>query len=194
MSSINPNLVPMSLPGGRSTSEISHHVLSVLVENRAGVLARVAQLFSRRGYNIYSLAVAPTDDERFSRLTVVVDLESVTLEQITKQLHKLINVIKITEIDPSDAVEQELLLAVVAADVQTRSQILELAGIFGAKVLDVGLERLTLALADTPEKLDDFTELIKVFGIVEVQRTGRVALAKLNRSGSRGGISRGKAS
>ncbi len=184
----------MSLPGGRSTSEISHHVLSVLVENRAGVLARVAQLFSRRGYNIYSLAVAPTDDERFSRLTVVVDLESVTLEQITKQLHKLINVIKITEIDPSDAVEQELLLAVVAADVQTRSQILELAGIFGAKVLDVGLERLTLALADTPEKLDDFTELIKVFGIVEVQRTGRVALAKLNRSGSRGGISRGKAS
>ncbi len=186
--------MPRSLPGGRSSSDISHHVLSVLVENRAGVLARVAQLFSRRGYNIYSLAVAPTDDERFSRLTVVVDLESVTLEQITKQLHKLINVIKITEIDPLDAVEQELLLAVVAADVQTRSQILELAGIFGAKVLDVGLERLTLALADTPEKLDDFTELIKIFGIVEVQRTGRVALAKLNRSGPRSGVSRGKAS
>ncbi|CAG4919484.1 MULTISPECIES: acetolactate synthase small subunit [Acidithrix] len=189
-----PNLIPMSLPGGKSANEIDHHVLSVLVENKAGVLARVAQLFSRRGYNIYSLAVAPTDDQRFSRLTIVVDLESVTLEQITKQLHKLINVIKITEIDPRDSVEQELLLAVVAADTQSRSQILELAGIFGAKVLDVGLERLTLALADTPEKLDDFSELIKVFGIVEVQRTGRVALTKLTRSSSRGGISKGKAS
>lgn len=106
----------------------------------------------------------------------------------------MINVIKITEIDPRDSVEQELLLAVVAADTQSRSQILELAGIFGAKVLDVGLERLTLALADTPEKLDDFSELIKVFGIVEVQRTGRVALTKLTRSSSRGGISKGKAS
>ena len=194
MTNVSPNLVPMSMPGGRSSHNLSHHVLSVLVENKAGVLARVAQLFSRRGYNIYSLAVAPTDDERFSRLTVVVDLESATLEQITKQLHKLINVIKITEIDPSEAVEQELLIAIVAADTQLRSQILELAGIFGAKVLDVGLERLTLALADTPERLDDFTELIKVFGIVEVQRTGRVALPKLNRSAPRGGVSKGKAS
>ena len=194
MTNVGPSVVPMSLPGGRSSRGVSHHVLSVLVENRAGVLARVALLFSRRGYNIYSLAVAPTDDERFSRLTVVVDLESAPLEQITKQLHKLINVIKITEIDPVDAVEQELLLAVVAADISSRGQILELVGIFGAKVLDVGLERLTLALADTPEKLDDFTELIKVFGLIEVQRSGRVALAKLNRGGGRGGISRGKAS
>ncbi|MDA8277305.1 MAG: acetolactate synthase small subunit [Actinomycetota bacterium] len=173
---------------------MGYHVLSVLVENKAGVLARVAQLFSRRGYNIYSLAVAPTDDERFSRLTVVVDLESVTLEQITKQLHKLINVIKITEIDPRESVQQELLLAIVAADTQSRSQIMELAGIFGAKVIDVGLERLTLALADTPDRLDDFTDLIKVFGIIEVQRTGRVALTKLARPSNRGGMNKGKAS
>ena len=184
----------MSLPGGKSASDINHHVLSVLVENKAGVLARVAQLFSRRGYNIYSLAVAPTDDERFSRLTVVVDLESATLEQITKQLHKLINVIKITEINPLEAVQQELLLAIVNVDTQTRSQVLELADIFRAKVLDVGLERLTLALADTPDRLDDFTELIRVFGIIEVQRTGRVALAKLSRSGTRSGLTKGKAS
>ena len=194
MTNTGPSVVPMSLPGGRSARGVSHHVLSVLVENRAGVLARVALLFSRRGYNIYSLAVAPTDDERFSRLTVVVDLDSAPLEQVTKQLHKLINVIKITEIDPADAVEQELLLAVVAADISSRGQILELVGIFGAKVLDVGLERLTLALADTPEKLDDFTELIKVFGLIEVQRSGRVALAKLNRGSVCGGISKGKAS
>lgn len=194
MTNATPNLIPMSMPGGKSSTEFGYHVLSVLVENKAGVLARVAQLFSRRGYNIYSLAVAPTDDERFSRLTVVVDLESVTLEQITKQLHKLINVIKITEIDPRDSVQQELLLAIVAADTQSRSQIMELAGIFGAKVIDVGLERLTLALADTPDRLDDFTDLIKVFGIVEVQRTGRVALTKLARPSNRGGMNRGKAS
>ncbi len=194
MTSFGTSVIPMSMPGGKNTSGVSHHVLSVLVENKAGVLARVAQLFSRRGYNIYSLAVAPTDDENFSRLTVVVDLESATLEQITKQLHKLINVIKITEINPLEAVQQELLLAIVSTDAQSRSQILELADIFGAKVLDVGLERLTLALADSPEKLDDFTELIKGFGIVEIQRTGRVALAKLSRSGSRSGITKGKAS
>lgn len=194
MTTQGTTFVPMSLPGGKSASDINHHVLSVLVENKAGVLARVAQLFSRRGYNIYSLAVAPTDDERFSRLTVVVDLESATLEQITKQLHKLINVIKITEINPLEAVQQELLLAIVNVDTQTRSQVLELADIFRAKVLDVGLERLTLALADTPDRLDDFTELIRVFGIIEVQRTGRVALAKLSRSGTRSGLTKGKAS
>lgn len=194
MTNVGSTVLSMSLPGGKGVGEISHQVLSVLVENKAGVLARVAQLFSRRGYNIYSLAVAPTDDEKFSRLTVVVDLESATLEQITKQLHKLINVIKITEINPLEAVEQELLLVIVATDAQTRSQLLELAAIFGAKVLDVSMERLTLALADTPEKLDDFTELIKAFGIVEVQRTGRVALSKLSRMGSRGGLSKGKAS
>ena len=102
------------IDASESAGVIHHHVLSVLVENRAGVLARIAQLFSRRGYNIFSLAVAPTDDSRFSRITIVVDVDSAPLEQITKQLHKLINVIKISELDPADSVECELLVAWLA--------------------------------------------------------------------------------
>ncbi len=155
------------------------HILSVLVENRSGVLARVAGLFSRRGYNIFSLAVAPTDDERFSRITVVVDVESAPLEQIVKQLHKLVNVLKITELDPSDAVERELLMASVTASATTRGQVTELVAIFGGTVVDVGPEHLTVCLADEPRRLDDFEELIRPFGIVELQRSGQLALAKL---------------
>jgi len=159
-----------------------HHVLSVLVENRAGVLARVASLFARRGYNIYSLAVAPTDDERFSRITVVVDVESAPLEQIVKQLNKLINVIKISELDPRDSVERELMLVTVKAPASTRSQIIELIGVFGGQVIDVGHDELTLSLDEHPERLDDLEELLRPYGIIDLQRTGRVALAKLERS------------
>lgn len=160
-------------------AEQHHHILSVLVENRSGVLARVAGLFSRRGYNIFSLAVAPTDDERFSRITVVVDVESVPLEQIVKQLHKLVNVLKITELDPSFAVERELLMASVSASAAVRSQVIELVGIFGGSVVDVGPEHLTVCLAEEPQRLDDFEDLIRPFGIMELQRSGRLALAKL---------------
>jgi acetolactate synthase-1/3 small subunit len=163
----------------------NHHMLSVLVENKAGVLARVAGLFSRRGYNIESLAVAPTDDERFSRITVVVDAESAPVEQITKQLFKLINVLKISELDPADAVERELLMASVHADPTTRSQVIELVGVFEGKIVDVGQEHLTLMLAGMPSKLNDFEDLIRPFGIVELQRTGRVALPRLDRSAPR---------
>src|SRR6187551_3467777 len=112
-----------------------HHTLSVLVENKSGVLSRVANLFARRGYNISSLAVAPTDDERFSRITIVVDAESSPIEQITKQLFKLVNVVKISELSPSEAVERELLLATVRAEPAVRSQILELAQVFEARIL-----------------------------------------------------------
>ena len=110
----------------RDDVRASHHILSVLVENKPGVLARVAGLFARRGFNIFSLAVAPTDDERFSRITVVVDVESAPLEQIVKQLDKLINVVKITELAPGDSVERELLLATVAATPEIRGQVIEL--------------------------------------------------------------------
>jgi len=158
-----------------------HHTLSVLVENKAGVLARVAGLFARRGFNIYSLAVAPTDDERFSRITIVVDVESAPLEQVTKQLFKLINVVKISELDPSAAVERELMLATVKAGAETRSQVTELAAIFEAKIVDVGYEAMTLMVAGTPEKLDAISDLLAPFGIVESQRTGRIALSKLAR-------------
>jgi acetolactate synthase I/III small subunit len=162
-----------------------HHILSVFVENRAGVLARVAGLFSRRGYNIYSLAVAPTDDERFSRITIVVDVESTPLEQITKQLFKLINVVKITELDPADATERELLLATVRAEPATRGEVIELVQVFEGMIVDVGYDQLTVMLAGRPSKLDDFEDLMGSYGIVELQRTGRVALPKLERQAPR---------
>jgi acetolactate synthase-1/3 small subunit len=158
-----------------------HHILSVLVENKFGVLSRVAGLFSRRGYNIFSLAVSPTEDERLSRMTIVVDAESAPLEQITKQLNKVIPVIKITELAPDEAVERELMLATVKAGAETRSQVTELAAIFEAKIVDVGYEAMTLMVAGTPEKLDAISDLLAPFGIVESQRTGRIALSKLAR-------------
>ena len=158
----------------------AHHILSVLVENRAGVLARVASLFARRGFNIYSLAVAPTEDERFSRITIVADVESATLEQIVKQLFKLIDVVKISELDPRTSVERELLLATVRAEPETRGQVVELVQIFEGKILAVGNNQLTVSLDGTPDKLDDFAELLRPYGIAELQRTGRVALPKLD--------------
>jgi len=160
-----------------------HHTLSVLVENKAGVLARVSGLFARRGYNIYSLAVAPTDDERFSRITVVVDVESAPLEQVTKQLFKLIHVVKISELDPAESVERELMITTVRAEAGTRGQVIELVDVFQGRIVDVGAEALTVELAGPPSKLDDFEDLMRAFGIIELQRTGRVALPKLDRAG-----------
>jgi acetolactate synthase I/III small subunit len=171
-----------------------HHILSVLVENRAGVLARVASLFARRGFNIYSLAVAPTEDERFSRITIVADVESATLEQIVKQLFKLIDVVKISELDPRTSVERELLLATVRAEPETRGQVVELVQIFEGKILAVGNNQLTVSLDGTPDKLDDFEELLRSYGIVELQRTGRVALPKLERESGRLRAVKGRAS
>jgi acetolactate synthase-1/3 small subunit len=163
----------------RRPANVRHHVLSVLVENKAGVLARVAGLFSRRGYNIFSLAVAPTDDERFSRITIVVDVESAPLRQVVEQLDKLINVVEISELDPSDAREAELLLVTVRADPDRRPQVIQLVGVFGGHIADVGSDALTVMLAGHPDVLDDFEELMRPYGIVELQRTGRVALPRL---------------
>lgn len=163
------------------TYNARHHILSVLVENKAGVLTRVAALFSRRGFNIVSLAVSPTEDERFSRMTIVVDADESPLEQIVKQLNKLIPVIKISEIGHDEGVERELVLVTVKAAADVRSQVTELAAIFEAKIVDVGYEALTIMLAGAPEQVDAFSDLIRPFGIVEQQRTGRIALAKLAR-------------
>jgi acetolactate synthase-1/3 small subunit len=159
----------------------NYHTLVVLVENKPGVLARVASQFARRGFNIHSLAVAPTDDERFSRITIVADTASTPLEQITKQLYKLINVVKINELAPDDAIERELLMATVKAPPTGRSSVLELTQIFGGEVLNVGTADLMVSLDGTPAKLDDFEELLRPFGIISIQRTGRVALPKLER-------------
>ena len=158
-----------------------HHILSVLVENRFGVLSRISGLFARRGFNIMSLAVSPTEDERFSRMTILVDAEETPLEQVTKQLNKLIPVIKIVELSPDEAVERELMLVTVRATAEARSQITELAAIFQAKIEDVGYEALTILVAGTPTKLDAMTDLLQPFGIAELQRTGRIALPVLAR-------------
>jgi acetolactate synthase-1/3 small subunit len=163
----------------------AHHILSVTVVNQAGVLARIAGLFARRGYNIFSLAVAPTDDERFSRVTIVVDVESAPLEQVTKQLFKLVDVVKITELDPREAVERELLLVTVEAGQTVRGQIIELVDVFEGRILNVGHERLTLSLEGHPDKLDDFEELVRPYGILELQRTGRIALPRIDNSPAR---------
>ena len=163
----------------------NHHILSVLVENKFGVLTRVSSLFSRRGYNIYSLAVSPTEDDRYSRMTVVVDGDAALVEQITKQLNKLIPVIKISELADSDAVERELMLVTIKGTADARSQVTELASIFEAKILDVGYEAITMMVAGQPDKLDAMTDLLKPFGIVELQRTGRIALPKLSRQPSK---------
>jgi len=159
----------------------THHTLTVLVENKPGVLARVAGLFARRGFNIFSLAVAPTHDERFSRLTVVVDVESDLLDQVVKQLDKLVNVVEITELAPADSVQRELLLATVSASPELRGQVIELVGVFEGRILSVGLDELTVCLDGSPQKVNDFEQLLRTYGIVALQRTGRVALAKLTR-------------
>jgi len=159
----------------------NHHILSVLVQNRPGVLARVAGLFARRDYNIFSLAVAPAEHDGFSRITIVVDVETTSLEQIVKQLFKLIEVVKISELDPRTSVERELLLATVRLGSDQRGQVVELVNIFEGKILAVGVEAITVSLEGHPDKLDDFEELLAGYGIVELQRTGRVALPKLDR-------------
>lgn len=166
-----------TVPAG---SDAKQHILTVLVENKPGVLARVAGLFARRGFNIFSLAVAPTDDERFSRITVTVDVESAPLEQIIKQLDKLVNVVRIDELAPEGAVERELLLVTVASPPETRSRVIELVGMFEGRILGVGSNEVTVSLDGSPSKVDDFERLLRELGIVALQRTGRVALPKLD--------------
>ena len=159
-----------------------HHILTVTVENKPGVLSRVAGLFSRRAFNIVSLAVSPTDDERFSRMTIVVDAESAPLEQVVKQLNKLIPVIKITEVAPAEGVERELMMVIVKGQPHERGEIMDLVRIFEARVLNVGVDKMMLSLSGAPSRLDDFEDLLRPYGIVELQRSGRIALPRLSKT------------
>ena len=161
---------------------MSKHTLSVLVENKPGVLARIAGLFSRRGYNIDSLAVGPTEAEGLSRMTIVVNVESKSLEQVTKQLNKLINVIKILEHESGSAVERELMLIKIRAVAEVRGKIIELADVFRAKILDVGADAMTVEVTGSPDKLQAFEDLVTGYGIIELVKTGRVALARGSKS------------
>ena len=158
------------------------HTLSVLVENKPGVLARVAGLFSRRGFNIDSLAVGPTEHSDVSRMTIVVSVEDQPLEQVTKQLNKLVNVLKIVELDPASSVQRELLLLKVRADVQTRSHVLETVQLFRAKVVDVATDTVTVEATGTADKLDALIRVLEPFGIRELVQSGMVAVARGSRS------------
>ena len=154
------------------------HTLSVLVEDKPGVLARVASLFSRRGYNIQSLAVGATEQKNMSRMTIVVSVDEAPLEQITKQLNKLINVIKIVEQDEDNNVSRELALVKVRADATTRGQVIEAVNLFRAKVVDVSTESLTIEATGTPEKLEAFLRVLEPYGIREIVQSGIVSLSR----------------
>jgi acetolactate synthase-1/3 small subunit len=158
------------------------HTLSVLVEDKPGVLARVASLFSRRGYNIQSLAVGATEQKNMSRMTIVVNVEDSPLEQITKQLNKLVNVIKIVEQEPDNSVDRELALIKVRVDATTRSQVIEAVNLFRAKVVDVSTESLTIEATGTPGKLEALLRVLEPYGIRELVQSGVVSLSR----GSRG--------
>ncbi len=157
---------------------MSMHTLSVLVENKPGVLARVAGLFSRRGFNIHSLAVGPTESPDISRMTIVVAVDELPLEQVTKQLNKLINVIKIVELDPAMAVQRELLLVKVRADATVRSHVLETVQLFRAKVIDVSPEALTVEATGTGDKLDALLRMLEPYGVREMVQSGVVAIGR----------------
>jgi acetolactate synthase-1/3 small subunit len=157
---------------------LSTHTLSVLVENKPGVLAHVAGLFSRRAFNIASLAVGPTHDERVSRITIVVDGASTSVDQVKKQLEKLVRVLKVVELEEGSAVERELALIKVRVDPALRGQLLEVAGVFGANVVDMSPATLVLESVSSPAKLDSLLAMLHSYGTCELVRTGRIALAR----------------
>ncbi len=174
---------PEPFLGDTEHAPVRHHILSVLVENKAGVLARIAGLFARRGFNIYSLAVAPAEgNARFSRVTIVVDMESAPLEQIVGQLDKLVNVVAIKDLAPSDALERELLLATLSVTGKNRREVLEVVANTGASIVDVSAASVTVMLAGTPSSCDRLEKSLESFADVELQRTGRVALPRLGQT------------
>ena len=169
---------------------MTRHTLSVLVENKSGVLTRVAALFSRRGFNIESLAVGPTENPDLSRMTIVVDADSAPLEQITKQLNKLVEIIKIVELERDAAVQRELLLVKVRAPLAERTQVLQSAELFRARVVDVNTDTVTLEATGTPDKLQALLAVLAPLGIKEMAQSGTVALGRGPRAMSGAGTLR----
>jgi acetolactate synthase I/III small subunit len=161
---------------------MSRHTLSVLVENKPAVLVRIAGLFSRRGFNIDSLAVGPTEHQEISRMTIVVNCDEHPLEQVTKQLNKLVNVLKIVELEQDQAVQRELLLIKVRADTESRSKVLETVQLFRAKVVDVALDAVTVEATGNRDKLDALIRVLEPFGIKELVQSGMVAVGRGGRS------------
>jgi len=161
---------------------MTRHTLSVLVEDQPGVLARIASLFSRRGFNIESLAVGPTEHEGMSRMTIAVNVDDLPLEQVTKQLNKLVNVLKIVELDASTAIQRELILVKVKADTQTRSQVLETVQLFRAKVVDVSPDAVVIEATGNADKLEALLRVLEPFGVKELVQSGMVAVGRGPRS------------
>jgi acetolactate synthase-1/3 small subunit len=154
------------------------HTLSVLVENKPGVLTRVTSLFARRGFNIDSLAVGVTEDPTLSRITIVCSAADTPIEQITKQIYKLIDVIKVQDLDPKESIERELVLFKVNAAPERRHEVIEVANVFRAKIVDVGRNSLTIEVTGTGDKIGAIEDLLRAYGIKEVARTGRIALSR----------------
>ena len=170
------NLADLEAAGGIHTGR--KHILSLLVENKPGVLARIAGLFSRRGFNIQTLAVGPTDDPTLSRMTLTVDGALHPIDQVTKQLHKLVNVIKIRDLEPDETVARELALFKVSADNETRGQVLQFVEIFRGKVIDVSKRSITVEITGTDDKIEAFEQAVRPFGLIEMVRTGEIAISR----------------
>jgi acetolactate synthase-1/3 small subunit len=170
------NLADLEAAGGIHTGR--KHILTMLVENKPGVLARVSGLFSRRGFNITTLAVGPTDDPKLSRMTLTVDGALHPIDQVTKQLHKLVNVLKIRDLEPEEAVARELALFKVSADGETRGQVMQFADIFRGKVIDVSKRSVTVEITGTDAKIEAFEQSVRPFGLIEMVRTGEIAISR----------------
>ena len=154
------------------------HILSILVENKPGVLTRVAGLFARRGFNIDTLAVGPTDDERVSRVTLTLDGAMHPIDQVTKQLHKLVNVLKIRDLEPEETVARELALFKIAADGAARGEVLQISEIFRGKVVDLTKRSVTIEVTGNDEKIEAFERMVRPFGLIEMVRTGEIAISR----------------
>ncbi len=154
------------------------HILSILVENRPGVLTRISGLFARRGFNIDTLSVGPTDDEEISRITITLDGANHPIDQVTKQLHKLVNVLKIRDLEPSETVARELALFKVAVEGPGRAEVLQLAEIFRGKVVDVGRRSVIVEITGTNDKIEAFEGMVRPFGLIEMMRTGEIAISR----------------
>jgi acetolactate synthase-1/3 small subunit len=154
------------------------HIVSILVENKPGVLTRITGLFARRGFNINTLAVGPTDDETVSRITLTLDGAVQSIDQVTKQLHKLINVLKIRDLEPADTLARELAMFKISADGSSRAEVMQVCEIFRAKIVDVSKRTIVAEVTGTQEKIDAFERLVRPFGLVEMARTGEIAIAR----------------
>jgi acetolactate synthase I/III small subunit len=170
------SLEDLEAAGGLRTGR--KHILSILVQNRPGVLTRIAGLFARRGFNIHTLAVGPTDDPAVSRITLTVDGAKHPIDQVTKQLHKLVNVLKIRDLEPEDSVARELALFKVACDGGNRGEVMQISEIFRGKVVDVGRRSVVIEVTGTDEKIEAFEQLVRPFGLIEMVRTGEIAISR----------------